>query len=124
MLAFYTWWTQRKTDTYIDPDLAVFSFYLPPGAQSAMWEDFECSDPDKLGAKPQEKVRWIKYIWRVIHPPSYFLAIECRGTEMERDPSEIDKFYARHARLFSDVPMTFNIFSKRVIAFIAGNNVH
>jgi hypothetical protein len=67
---------------------------------------------------------WIKLIWRVIHPPSYFLAIEHRANKGDVTPASIDKFYKRNAKRFEDVPTDFNIFRKRVISFILGNGYH
>jgi hypothetical protein len=39
-------------------------------------------------------------------------------------PEKLDKFYARHAKQFEDIPMNFNILSKRVISFCIGNDMH
>ncbi len=70
------------------------------------------------------KANWVKAIWRVSHPPSYLMAIERNAQAQGVAPEKIDKFYARHAKRFEDVPMDFNIFSKRVISFICGNGIH
>jgi hypothetical protein len=70
------------------------------------------------------KANWVKAIWHVSHPPSYLLAIEHMAQTRGIEPEKIDKFYERHAKQFEDVPMEFNIFSKRVISFIVGNGIH
>ena len=122
-MAFFTWWTQRKTDTYTDPESVFFSFYLPPGAQAAIWLDYIRQGEDNL-TRDLEKSMWVKFIWRVIHPPSYLLAIEYQAHWSNMVAADLEKWYARHSKQVEDVDMSFNIFSKRVITFVVGNGMH
>jgi hypothetical protein len=123
-LAFYTWWSQRKTSVYQDPDAAFFPFYLPPGIQAAMFFEFNQRKETLSRVERQDKALWVRYIWRVIHPPSYFLAMEIKAKQFSCSPETMDKFYGRHAKQFEDVPMDFNIFSKRCISFLVGDGNH
>jgi hypothetical protein len=120
-LAFYTWWTERKTSIYNDSDSAFFSFYLPPGVQAAIYHGFSDANVDE---PPVSNPEYIRFIWRAIHPPSYFLCLEQLATATGQPPTAIDKNYAMYAKLFKDTPMSFNIFSKRVISFIVGTGQH
>ncbi len=122
-LNFYTWWRQQDTSVYTDPHSAFFPFYLPPGIQPAMYNWFLREKDSKYNSL-YIKANWVKAIWRVSHPPSYLMAIERNAQAQGVAPEKIDKFYARHAKRFEDVPMDFNIFSKRVISFICGNGIH
>ncbi len=68
-------------------------------------------------------LKLMQYIWRVVHPPSYFLMCKSvyRG---DFKPEEMDRWYLQYTELFTDVPMDFNVFSKRVISVVVGMGMH
>jgi hypothetical protein len=66
----------------------------------------------------------MQYIWRVVHPPSYFLMIKSVYGAGDFKPGKMDRWYLQYADMFKDVPMDFNIFSKRVISVVVGTGMH
>ncbi len=120
-ISFYTWWSQRTTSPYNDK-ASYFPIYFPAGQQSAIYSWFQ--QDTGISEAPSDIVKLIQYIWRVIHPTSYFLTIKTQFKNTEFAPEQMDRWYQQYASKFKDVPMEFNIFSKRVISLVVGNGIH
>jgi hypothetical protein len=120
-ISYYTWWSQRKTCPY-DDTTCYFPLSLPAGQQSALYSWFQ--ESTGISEEPQDIMRLMQYIWRVVHPPSYFMTVEYQFAGSDFLPGSIDKWYKQYAALFKDVSMDFNIFSKRVISVVVGDGFH
>ncbi len=89
-ISFYTWWSQRETSPY-DETSCYFPITFPAGQQAAIYSWFQ-QDPG-ISEAPLDVMRLIQYIWRVVHPPSYFLAIESQYSGEDYRPEEMDRWY-------------------------------
>jgi hypothetical protein len=99
-ISYYTWWTQWKTCPYGDTT-CYFPLSLPAGQQSALYSSFQ-QDPG-VSEDPQDIMRLMQYIGQVIHPPSYFMAVEIQYTGTEFLPESMDNWYKQYAALFKDI---------------------
>jgi hypothetical protein len=116
-IAYYTWWSQRQTSPYDNDAGAYFPLSFPSGQQASIYKWF--LEDGKASEKAEDISRLMTYIWRVVHPPSYLMFLARKGAVPEDD-----SWYRKYAPIFKDVPMDFNIFSKRVMSVVVGCGSH
>jgi hypothetical protein len=123
-ISFYTKWSQRGRGQY-DDDSDMFSVYFPSGDQARLYGFFNSRRGDWTWDTPDIRRKCIVACWKLFHPGSYYLWV---GEKIAANPTKYTKLNTNRFRelraTLGSVPLTFNVFKKRVISFIVCNDAH
>jgi hypothetical protein len=123
-ISYYTMWSQRGRGQY-DDDSDLFSVYFPSGDQSRLYGFFNAEPGDWTWNKSDICQKCIVACWKLFHPGSYYLWV---GELIASNSNKYKKLNTNRFRelrsTLGSVPLTFNVFEKRVISFIPCNDAH
>jgi hypothetical protein len=123
-VGYHTYYSQRSRSQY-DDDSDYFAIYFPTGEQKRMHSLLTARKGDRIYDNADIRKKVLTACWKLFHPGSFYMYLQ---EKTFANPIKYAKLYTTRRKQLAEtlgkVPLSFNIFNKRVLSIITSDNSH